>query len=581
MEMTERLNGYPDTNEFAILHGVAALDNQAKVATEGRTCFAFSEKEDDAFATVHGQVVHLFAEHGVSPDQYEITQDAIGNLYVTWFGKNRGETFVSGSHLDSVLGGGVFDGPAGVNSAYNFLRHLVENNITPEAGFTMVAWRAEESSPTTGTTSVGSRVATQTMSLKELERVPYKFPGAEAITLKQHIIDTRGEEAWEQIVQEYQNGNPFFSKMRVTGSNELHIEQSAVTERQGRDVGIVVGGIGSAIRQQLTQSVDCNKLTVTPENPHKKITLTFIGEQAHTGGTPPNVAETVDEARRQGLPWYRKDALVASAQFTKMLLSRYGDKIKVLSYRPERATGYTTVPHSQILEFSFPAEFDTSSILAMVQNAERDYGVQVQQGSVCQLPDGEHNFIDVVKLHQQVALPIEVERLVRTAVNNETETDESNSVGTLRATVVDFTFAPNKEGQCVLSANLDLRDVNPEGMRALEVEIGRVVDEISQNVGAPLEQKDVSRKPHAPINEGLARELIATCDHLGVTYATLPSMPGHDGSALAAMGTPICMVFCRHDGISHNPAENLDVEYYRVAEKVQHAFMRRRIGVSN
>jgi len=108
----------------------------------------------------------------------EVARDEVGNL----FGRRGEPRAWTGSHLDSVLNGGRFDGALGVVAAIEVADRLRE---TPLA---VVAFRAEEAGP------MGSR---------RLEELPEAFV-------------------------------------------ELHIEQGPVLERLGEPLGIVTGVIGQA-----------------------------------------------------------------------------------------------------------------------------------------------------------------------------------------------------------------------------------------------------------------------------------------------------------------------------------------------
>lgn len=586
MPLTERLTGYEDPDQFGLLQEVTRVEaDQSRIATSGRECFAFSHREDGAAKAVLNLTRSLFEKNNVSPDKYNITVDAIGNVFVTWYGEDRNRTFMSGSHLDSVLGGGVFDGPSGINSAYTFLQKLVLSNARPNISFTMVAWRAEESSPTTGSVSVGSRAATGTISKEDLEKVPYMFPGQPRRLLKEHITDSRGSVVWDKIIAELTN-HPFFSKMEVVGANELHIEQSAVIDRQNNEVGIVVHGIGGAIRQELAMQTATDKTTITPANPHTYFTLTFTGEQAHTGGTPPNLAAEIPQCK-PGDPWYRKDALIGSSEVLKQLFwaanrMAMQDAIKVIGTIPARMTGFTTVPDAQVVALAIENHhLETLEILLSTAAGEifKRLGVTMKIEKKHAVAEGDLHHLNRETLKTQLEFPIKVEAAVRRAVSEQKAADSTNSVGTLRATVTDFWVeADGLTGQAPLAAKLDLRDVDPAGMAALEKKIAATIATISSATGCELSCKTLSRKPFAPIDATASSDLMSVCDQLGVTCTTMPSMPGHDGASLAARGIPISMVFVRHDGVSHNPAENQPLKCYQTAERVQHEFMAERIG---
>src|SRR5207245_1812875 len=59
-----------------------------------------------------------------------VEQDRNGNLFA-WWGSPGSDAVVTGSHLDSVPGGGAFDGPLGVVSALAAFDILKEQGVLP------------------------------------------------------------------------------------------------------------------------------------------------------------------------------------------------------------------------------------------------------------------------------------------------------------------------------------------------------------------------------------------------------------------------------------------------------------------
>jgi N-carbamoyl-L-amino-acid hydrolase len=82
--------------------------------------------------------------------------DRNGNLWA-WWGEPGADAVVTGSHLDSVPGGGAFDGPLGVVSALAAVDVLRENGFTPVRPFAVVVF-AEEEGGRFGVPCLGSRL---------------------------------------------------------------------------------------------------------------------------------------------------------------------------------------------------------------------------------------------------------------------------------------------------------------------------------------------------------------------------------------------------------------------------------------
>src|SRR5699024_1707999 len=70
--------------------------------------------------------------------------DDMGNNYATLNGVKDKPPIVIGSHLDSVVQGGKFDGILGVIAGLEVIETLIENNITPNIPITVVNFTNEE-----------------------------------------------------------------------------------------------------------------------------------------------------------------------------------------------------------------------------------------------------------------------------------------------------------------------------------------------------------------------------------------------------------------------------------------------------
>ena len=77
-----------------------------------------------------------------------VEEDRNGNVWAwwlpaNWIGDPTG-AFVTGSHLDSVPGGGAFDGPLGIVSAFAAIDLLVTRGVVPRIPVAVVAFSDEE-----------------------------------------------------------------------------------------------------------------------------------------------------------------------------------------------------------------------------------------------------------------------------------------------------------------------------------------------------------------------------------------------------------------------------------------------------
>ena len=155
--------------------------------------------------------------------------DPVGNLHGVLPGKDPSlKSIVLGSHLDTVIKGGVFDGMLGVTGAVECVYRLKEQGITLDHTLEIWGFNMEESSILGGT--FGSRVITGMLDPDQ--------PGyAEKLaTFGRTPDDVR---AAKKDISKYDC------------YLEYHIEQGDKLDNAGIDVG-VVSGIVSVIRYQVT-----------------------------------------------------------------------------------------------------------------------------------------------------------------------------------------------------------------------------------------------------------------------------------------------------------------------------------------
>ncbi|GAA1533225.1 allantoate amidohydrolase [Nocardioides humi] len=96
----------------------------------------------------------------------EVEEDPFGNL-VAWWGPVAGDGAVlTGSHLDSVLDGGAYDGPLGVVSSFAALDVLRSRGVSPSRRLGIAAFVEEEGSRF-GRACLGSRLAVGALSWEE------------------------------------------------------------------------------------------------------------------------------------------------------------------------------------------------------------------------------------------------------------------------------------------------------------------------------------------------------------------------------------------------------------------------------
>ncbi|SDF93687.1 N-carbamoyl-L-amino-acid hydrolase [Lentzea fradiae] len=197
-----------------------------------------------AYTKPEVELRHWFAEQAERRG-LAVETDRNGNLWA-WWGEPGANALVTGSHLDSVPGGGAFDGPLGVTSSLQAVDLLQAKGFTPGRPFAVAVF-AEEEGGRFGVACLGSRLlsgaidAAKALSLKDPDGVTL----AEAMKAAGHDPERvgRDDEALGRIGQFV----------------ELHVEQ-------GRGLTVPVGVASSILA-------------------HGRWRFTFAGEGNHAGAT--------------------------------------------------------------------------------------------------------------------------------------------------------------------------------------------------------------------------------------------------------------------------------------------------------
>ncbi|MBK0417901.1 allantoate amidohydrolase [Leucobacter sp. CSA1] len=92
----------------------------------------------------------------------DVTTDRNGIIWA-WWGEPQAGSVVTGSHLDSVPGGGAFDGPLGVAAALQAVDVLRERGVQPRRSLAVAVFPEEEGSRF-GIACLGSRLLTGKLS---------------------------------------------------------------------------------------------------------------------------------------------------------------------------------------------------------------------------------------------------------------------------------------------------------------------------------------------------------------------------------------------------------------------------------
>ncbi len=167
-----------------------------------------------------GELRAWFAEAARARD-LSLEEDAFGNVVAWWESASSSPAVLTGSHLDSVLDGGAYDGPLGVASAFAAIDRLRERGFTPERRLGVAAF-AEEEGSRFGRACLGSRLAV----------------GATTWTDARELTDRAGVRLGD-VVAGADSPSPL---LRGVGTYlELHIEQGRALIDRGAPVGVATG----------------------------------------------------------------------------------------------------------------------------------------------------------------------------------------------------------------------------------------------------------------------------------------------------------------------------------------------------
>lgn len=220
------------------------------------------------------------AKEYLMSEMKEIGLNIYEDGFSTLFGRREGQkkdapVVMVGSHYDSVVNGGAFDGVAGTIAALEIMRVLKEESVMNDYPIELIVMNAEEGEtfgPSTGVSN--SRAMIGTMSEYELETVKNRFGQTklEAMHAYGIIPDLKSAKRKPGSIKNFL---------------ELHIEQGPVLDREKIELGLVeyLPGIG-------------------------RYTIRFFGEAADS----------------TALMNKRKDALVVASSF----ISKFDSKIKEL-----------------------------------------------------------------------------------------------------------------------------------------------------------------------------------------------------------------------------------------------------------
>ncbi|WP_050464664.1 Zn-dependent hydrolase [Herbaspirillum autotrophicum] len=191
--------------------------------------------------------------------------DASGNVP-----DNQRKPIITGSHCDTVMMGGRFDGIIGVLAGIEVAHTLHENGIELDHPFEVIDFLSEEPSDY-GISCIGSRAFSGAL-------------GADMLAARNPDGETLAEGMRRIACQPELLSQPLHAANSTAAFVELHIEQGPVLEKRGLPIGVVTNIVGI-----------------------RRVSFTVLGQPDHAGTTPMDIrhdalagaARIIDAANRK------------------------------------------------------------------------------------------------------------------------------------------------------------------------------------------------------------------------------------------------------------------------------------------
>ena len=218
-----------------------------------------------------------------------VREDAAGNIFGTLIGEDaEAPAIMTGSHFDTVINGGNFDGQAGIVAGLEVCRLLRDNNVKLKRNLIIAAFNDEEG-VRFGSGYFGSKAMLGQFTVDDLHKPKDKDGISVYQAMQNYGLDP------EKI------GDAKQDIKKIKTFIELRIEQGAVLENKGINIGLVEHII--ALQRYI---------------------ITVSGRADHAGNTPMDMRrDALDAASRvisQISKWVREEGnMVATVGFMKVL----------------------------------------------------------------------------------------------------------------------------------------------------------------------------------------------------------------------------------------------------------------------
>lgn len=217
------------------------------------------------------QLVAWIADAGL-----DVAVDRIGNIFGTWraSGITDGKPLMLGSHIDTVIDAGIYDGCYGVLSALEVIQTLKQDGFVPSRPIVVAAFTNEE----------GVRYAPDMMG-------SLVYAGGLPVETALATVGTDGTMLGGELGRIGYAGPHEPGFLSPHAYIELHIEQGPGLEREGITIGAVESVQGISW-QRVTVEGDANHAGTTPISMRRDAghaaarVITFLRDRAKNSNSP-------------------------------------------------------------------------------------------------------------------------------------------------------------------------------------------------------------------------------------------------------------------------------------------------------
>jgi N-carbamoyl-L-amino-acid hydrolase len=245
-----------------------------------------------------------------------LREDGAGNIFGRLEG--TGKTIMAGSHIDTVINGGMFDGSIGVLSALECMRRISEEGLERTKPLEVASFTDEEGNLVGDFLGSRAFIASPNKELLEKGKTQFGIPFVDVLKNTEFSI--------ESIMEAHKQ------RPEIEVFLEIHIEQGPVLETENKQIGIVEVIAGK-----------------------KYWVCQFLGAASHAGTTPFEL---------------RHDAFLGLADFalrsTQYVATQHYGSMLTIGRVQVHPGAFTTVPG----EVDFSLDFRSTSKQTLVELEE-------------------------------------------------------------------------------------------------------------------------------------------------------------------------------------------------------------------